>query len=262
MIILYLSDWVKVGNIMEEKAKYEQFVEVLQKNIHENIYPYGTCIPSERELAEQFNLNRSTIRHAITFLVKEGSLKKVQGKGTYVMKYNINESDLKFRGMSSLLEKAGYHPSSKIIDSQRRKANFKYSKIFHLEEDQEVFRIMRIRYGNNEPIALETTSIPFDIIKDIDEIDFQVYSLYDMFAYNHIKLSDINHQFSLTKLRSEAKLLQLKPGSSVISILITATDENGKVIEYTEAYVRSEYCQFYTDCIMHEGKVKIYAQDY
>lgn len=246
---------------MTEKLKYEEFAKLLRENIEQDVYAYGTCIPSERELAEQFNINRSTVRHAIASLVSEGTLKKVQGKGNYVMKYNINEGDLKFRGMSSLLENAGYHPSSKIIDTQKRKANFKYANIFHIEEDQDVFRIMRVRYGNDEPIALETTYVPYHLINEIDSIDFQVYSLYDMFTYHNIHLQAIHHQFSLTKLRGEAKLLQIEPGESVVSILITANDKRGNVIEYTEAYVRSEYCRFYTDCIMHEGNVKIYAQD-
>ena len=64
-------------------TKSEAFTQTLKRNIQEGTYPYGTALPAERELAENFGLNRSTVRAAIQTLVEEGLLKKVQGKGTF-----------------------------------------------------------------------------------------------------------------------------------------------------------------------------------
>ena len=61
-------------------TKSEAFTQTLKCNIQEGTYPYGTALPAERELAENFGLNRSTVRAAIQTLVEEGLLKKVQGK--------------------------------------------------------------------------------------------------------------------------------------------------------------------------------------
>ena len=56
---------------------------VVEKIENEEFQP-GEPIPSERELMEDYQVSRITIRKAIEELVAEGYLYKVQGKGTYV----------------------------------------------------------------------------------------------------------------------------------------------------------------------------------
>ena len=64
---------------------YLQLREVVRAKIEDGEYPPGTAIPSENVLAETYGINRLTVRNAIDALVKEGLLKRVQGKGVYVM---------------------------------------------------------------------------------------------------------------------------------------------------------------------------------
>ena len=50
---------------IQKQTKSEAFTQTLKSSIQEGIYPYGTALPAERELAEHFGLNRSTVRAAI-----------------------------------------------------------------------------------------------------------------------------------------------------------------------------------------------------
>ena len=61
----------------------------------------GNPILSERELTEKFGLSRSTVRRALSELVFEGYLIKVQGKGTFVSKHNIEGELTKIAGIHS-----------------------------------------------------------------------------------------------------------------------------------------------------------------
>ncbi|MDD3139444.1 MAG: GntR family transcriptional regulator [Lachnospiraceae bacterium] len=244
------------------KSKLGEITNMLRNNILDGTYIYGTCIPSERELSEIYQINRAAIRSAIEILVNEGSLKKVQGKGNYVMKYNIDESNVKFRGMSNLLRMAGYEPSSRIVATDIRRAGFKLSKIFHLDEDATLFRIMRLRLGNELPISIENTYVPFDLIPSIEKIDFQIYSLYDLFAINHIHIKDIKQKFSTSKTRNiESKLLNTEDGSPVVTIQIVSSTETEQVVEATEVLVLPDLCKFYTDGVIQDGTMKIHAQE-
>lgn len=72
---------------------YLQIKNFLKQKILMNELNPGDLIPSERELTERFKMSRSTIRKAINELVYEGCLIKVQGKGTFVAKHNL-EKDL------------------------------------------------------------------------------------------------------------------------------------------------------------------------
>jgi GntR family transcriptional regulator, arabinose operon transcriptional repressor len=58
-------------------------------------------IPTENELANQFQLSRHTVRQTLGELEKEGWLYKVQGKGSFVSKREVNNkgNDLKMIGI-------------------------------------------------------------------------------------------------------------------------------------------------------------------
>ena len=154
------------------------------------------------------------------------------------MKTDIDDSSIHFKGMTELLQETGYEPSSKVLKTQTRNAGYKFSKIFHMDEDKKIFQIIRLRKGNDVPISIENTYIPFDSIRNIEEIDFQVYSLYDMLTINHIKIHDIRHVFSATKVQNSlAKLLACPDGAPVISIEITSSTKAGSIAEFTEVMV-------------------------
>jgi GntR family transcriptional regulator, transcriptional repressor for pyruvate dehydrogenase complex len=60
---------------------FEETVERLGSAIRLGILGPGTRLPSERELADQLGISRSTLRQAITTLVQSGHLTSVRGRG-------------------------------------------------------------------------------------------------------------------------------------------------------------------------------------
>lgn len=72
------------------KSKYLELVEFITKKIEENELQPGEKIYSENQLSSMFGISRQTVRHAISILVNEKLLIRIQGSGTYV-----NEVDKK-----------------------------------------------------------------------------------------------------------------------------------------------------------------------
>jgi GntR family transcriptional repressor for pyruvate dehydrogenase complex len=62
-------------------STFEETVDRLGTAIRLGILPPGTRLPSERELADQLGISRSTLRQAITTLVQSGHLHSVRGRG-------------------------------------------------------------------------------------------------------------------------------------------------------------------------------------
>jgi GntR family transcriptional repressor for pyruvate dehydrogenase complex len=65
---------------------FEETVERLGTAIRLGLLPPGSRLPSERDLAEQLRISRSTLRQAITTLVQSGHLVSTRGRtgGTFV----------------------------------------------------------------------------------------------------------------------------------------------------------------------------------
>ena len=67
---------------------YAQLARLMRERIASGEWPPGTRLPSEPDLASQYEVNRDTVRHAIRELVAEGTLRVVRGKGTFVLGKN------------------------------------------------------------------------------------------------------------------------------------------------------------------------------
>lgn len=71
---------------LQTATTFEETVDRLGTAIRLGILPAGTRLPSERDLAEQLGISRSTLRLAITTLVESGHLTSQRGRagGTFV----------------------------------------------------------------------------------------------------------------------------------------------------------------------------------
>src|SRR5215208_6146881 len=71
---------------VQPPTTFEETVERLGTAIRLGLLPPGTRLPSERELAEELSISRSTLRQAITTLVQSGHLVSLRGRsgGTFV----------------------------------------------------------------------------------------------------------------------------------------------------------------------------------
>ena len=69
---------------MGEKRLYHSIADRIAKLIDDGIFPVGTRLPGERELAERFDVSRVTIREAEIALQAIGRLEIKTGSGVYV----------------------------------------------------------------------------------------------------------------------------------------------------------------------------------
>ncbi len=68
----------------EKKPRYQQIKDYLQQQIAVNTYAPDEKLPSEKELCEQFEVSRITVRKALSELEENGAIYRVAGRGTYI----------------------------------------------------------------------------------------------------------------------------------------------------------------------------------
>lgn len=59
-------------------------IRQLQESIQKGYFPPGSQLPSERDLAQQLNISRPSVREAISFLEALGLVTSIAGRGTFV----------------------------------------------------------------------------------------------------------------------------------------------------------------------------------
>lgn len=68
----------------QTKVLHRQLTTDFRNRILDGRLPAGTRLPTDNELAVEYQLSRDTVRHALALLADEGLIKRIQGRGTFV----------------------------------------------------------------------------------------------------------------------------------------------------------------------------------
>ncbi|MDO5026896.1 MAG: GntR family transcriptional regulator [Tissierellia bacterium] len=96
--------------------KYKQISDDLARKIRNKTYLYGDTIPTEYELATEYDVSRYTIRKALSILDEDGYIKGQKGSGTYVT-YEFDESQIEERLRNKTIGIITTHISEYIFPS-------------------------------------------------------------------------------------------------------------------------------------------------
>lgn len=222
------------------KPLYIQFSDKLRNLILSSEYKYGEMFPTERELEATYGLDRKTIRKSLNILVEEGLLIRMKGKGTFVSSPDINYPMKNMSGFSRLLEQQGIESTSKVLSVAKEQAGYRLSKIMEIGRADHVWKLIRQRLSGNEPLALEIIYVRQDVISDFEDMDFEVYSLFDMYtSHGHVP-TRVDERIEAIELSApEAKYLNMEEGDVAFLVSDITRDQDQKVIEYTKTYTNS-----------------------
>ncbi|PGV59309.1 GntR family transcriptional regulator [Bacillus cereus] len=115
--------------------KYRQIIDYMKEKIKNGEWPIGSKIPSQRQLAKLFQVNRSTIITALEELMADGLIQGKIGAGTIVM--NNTWSLLATNPPPDWCEyaKAGIHKPSKLMVREINEAEAN-KKFIHLSKGE------------------------------------------------------------------------------------------------------------------------------
>ena len=81
---------------------YQQLVDQIVRKVQSGELPAGKKIPTVREMADQINVARGTVKHAYEELERIGILKMTRGKGTFIVEQAQQESSAKSRAIAAI----------------------------------------------------------------------------------------------------------------------------------------------------------------
>jgi GntR family transcriptional regulator len=161
---------------------YRQVAEQIAEEIEAGQLPADSRISSERELAERLGISRMTARAAINILIQRGLIVRRNRARAYVAHPKFRFDLSSAGGLHQQLRKAGVKPGAKIITAHKLSASELDAKIvaaLALDEQDEVYHIVRLRTANDEPIAVENSYFPAKRFPDL--LDFNLRdSIYGM----------------------------------------------------------------------------------
>ena len=224
---------------------YSKLIEDLMEAI--STMEKGEKFPSERQLCDDYDVSRTTVRRAIGYLVNAGILYQIQGKGTFV-RDSKKENLSNYYSFTEQTRKNGKTPKSIVLSFKSRNANNKEKEIFSKDCDFKLIVFTRLRLADSIPMMYETTMIPYDRFKEIDKKLLENKPLYDIFEQNYdSNIYNIKERFSVSSMSREiAKTMNLESNSPCLKIRRLSYDVKDELIEYTESYARADIFYYET----------------
>lgn len=189
----------------------------------------GTKIETEQQLSAYYGVSRGTIRQAITDLVNEGLLQKIQGSGTFRSNnHGIHMSYFVNRTFTQQLLETGKVPGIADIKLETVAVSAQVAKHLKISEGAEVFKLSRVRLSDGIPFGVGTAYIRKEYVPNLQESDLEM-SLVDMMEtkYGIIFSNRNGYCFAVPASAELAATLSVRPNSPILQIDYIFCDQLG-----------------------------------
>ena len=226
---------MKLEKIVDRDSKeklYVQIYSITKEKIENGDWPSGKQIPIEDELCKTYDVSKVTVREAISELVREGYLKRQQGKGTFVT-YSIRNSGL---AMKTRLTEDMFGEGVKVQKELLVKGIREPSEEIkaYLKAEDGVYYLLCKGVVEDEPAYIEELYIPLVLFPGIEGEVICPTSLYDLIQEKAIrKISKVVQTIEVTKIKGDAAdILKVKEGAPALLIHRLFIGADGGSIAY------------------------------
>lgn len=211
-----------------------QLRDMFSSRIAKGVWPPGSLIPSEMQLAQELSISQGTVRKAITELVENNVLVRRQGKGTFVANHNEDRSLFHF---FHIVRDNGKKvmPKCETLSSFKKRCTRLIADKLNLEAGSQVLYIERIRKLDDLPTIIETIILPSSLFGDLGksrttDLPNTLYELYETrFGITIHKAEEQIRAIAATE--EDASSLGVELGTPLLEIERIAFTLDGRPVE-------------------------------
>ena len=229
---------------LDEKSNlplYQQLQRALRQAIETRVLAPDDALPPERELADDFDVSRITVRKAIEGLASEGLLVRRQGSGTFVLA-RVEKNFSKLTSFSEDMRARGRNPRSVWLRKAAGTVTPEEALTLRASPGTPVYRFHRIRFADDAPMSLEYATILASCLPSLESVEFSLYAALERAGNRPVR--------ALQRLRAvlftaeQAELLQAKEKDAGLLVERLGFLQDGRAAEFTQSFYRGDNYDF------------------
>lgn len=222
---------------------YFQVAQHLEHLIESGDLATGTRLENEIDLADQLGLSRPTMRRAIEYLVDRGLLLRKRGVGTQVVQAKVRRQ-VELTSLYDDLAKTRRAPSTRVLSFAVEPAPDALALELGIPDRTDVYVFERLRYAEDEPLALMRNHVPADLLPLTPE-DLETHGLYNLFRTNGINLRIAKQSIGArAATAADARALAETKGAPLLTMVRAAYDDQGRAVEHGDHLYRASRYSF------------------
>ena len=233
--------------------KYLEIQNLLLQRIKNGDYQEGQLIPKEVDLAEQLNVSRPTVRHAIRNLVQAGYLERRKKRGTIVTQTKIKQQFTHvIESYNTEIQNNGLVAKTQVLNFSTEKANDEVAEALTIKPNTEVYKLVRLRSADNKPVVFVITYLPIAQLPDLQKIDFTHHSLYSELAKAGLEITHVSRKIEVhPATKEEAQLLETDIKAPIFYFHTIGFTKDHRALEYSIASYRGDLNYFMVEIDKH-----------
>ncbi|MCE9887687.1 GntR family transcriptional regulator [Kluyvera intermedia] len=216
---------------------YQNIINLLKNRLNSAIYNIGDLLPSEKELAELYDVSRNTLRKALKTLEEEGMIERRHGSGTYLRNKHFQASVTHLDSFTEIAKNEGKTPTSQILKFELQTASDEIANNLQVTLGEPVYYAKRLRLIDNIAMQVEETWLSASRFPDLTIAHMKK----SKFSYieNECGVKIMGCYESIQPILPSpevAKLLHISALDPIIRMQTQAVDEQSTPIDYSILY--------------------------
>jgi GntR family transcriptional regulator len=203
----------------------------------------GDRLGTERELAVQLSVSRSTLRQVLAVLAQSGIIRRVPGRagGTFVAHAKVDRDLSVVVGLPEYLRRQGFLAGTQVLSATMAGADELTAAGLSVPAGSLVLDIARIRLADGIPLSLERARFPAELFPGLLELPLGG-SIYDLLGEHYGIRPDevVEHLEVAEATQDQAALLGVTAGTPLLAITRTSSTAGGTAFEFSHDLFRSD----------------------
>ncbi|HJE96853.1 GntR family transcriptional regulator [Ligilactobacillus acidipiscis] len=200
---------------------------------------YSDKLPTEKELVEEYQVSRNTIRKALDVVFAHGLLRRVRGSGYYIIKRPLQSQTV--LNLSIGFDKnsmvSGGPLKSKVVKFDTIQADENLAQRGNVATGTRVYRVIRLRYLKDRLYSLEESYFPREVVPFLskESVQSSIFSfLRDEYQMTGSTSENYVHVNKLDEW--QADLIGWQQGERILCLDGINYLVNGKVFNFSRTY--------------------------
>lgn len=235
-----MSLFESVGRLQKDLPTplYLQLQKGLRNAIENRVVQADSAIPTERELAEEFDISRITVRKAVDGLVSDGLLSRRRGAGTFVVAPRVEKNFSRLTSFSEDMVSRGRRPHSAWVSKSEGAVTPEEAMSLGVSPGTSVYRFHRLRFADDLPMALEFSTVPGYCLASVDAVGTSLYEALDQAG--HLPVRALQRLRAINFSAEHAEALGVATGDAGLFIERRGFLIDGRTAEFTQSYYRGD----------------------
>ncbi|WP_170412158.1 GntR family transcriptional regulator [Ruegeria atlantica] len=224
-----------------KRISFQVVRDEVKRRIECRVWPQGSLLPTETQLAEEFNCARATVNRALRELADQGFVERKRKSGTRVKKEPSKHAKLEFSLARQTVESQNATYRYSLVERNVVASPGWLASQIGVSPNVRVLHVICMHYADNRPFQMEERWINIDAVPEIEHADLSNQGPHE-WLLNAAPFTEAEVAFSAISADGRlAEFMGTTAGASMIQLERT-TWKNGNPMAFARMTHHPGYC--------------------